>query len=127
MAKRLIEKYGRTISILASSPAPANPAKPWRGSAKPHTEDDPTTVLAKGAFVGLSLAELGFTETDVDGQLHKRGAKFCLVAPSGLVPVDTDISQYDAILDGDSVWRIQKVHVLEPGDLRLFYAIEVVQ
>lgn len=125
MAKRLINGNGRTISFLASSSTHA--AKPWRGSTAPHTEDDATEVVAKGVFVGLSLEELGFTETDVDGQLHKRGAKYCLVAPSGLVPADADITQYDAIKDGSTIWRIQKVHVLEPGDSRLLYAVEVVQ
>ena len=127
MAERMIAANGRTISFLASGTTPADPLKPWRGPAAPHTEDGATEVLGHGVFVGLTLQELGFTEVDVDGQLHKRGAKYCLVAPSGLVPAGTDITQFDAIKDGNDVWRIDKVHTLQPGDTALLHAIEVTQ
>lgn len=127
MATRTIAKYGRTISLLQSTDILADVAKPWRGSESPHTEGDPTTAIAKGAFVSLTLSDLGFSEENTDGQLQKRGSQFVLVSPGSIIPAGTDVTQYDAVLDGDAAWAIVKVHTLRPGDTVLLHAIEVTQ
>lgn len=128
VARRLIAKRGRDISIMKSSSTPYDPAKPWKGSVAPAASASPgTTVTGKGVFVDpIELREFGFTEEDGEGTDIKRAEKACIVAATGLTP-ETDISRYTILLDGEQYWRIERVRTLKPGDQIIMHALELCQ
>ena len=122
LADELIGETGRTITLVQSSATPADVSRPWLGSSAPHTEASPgASVTAIGVFVNQADQDnFGYGEADTEGTLLKRGQKRCLVAATQLSP-DTDVSRFDAILDGTQIWRIVDVNILEPGGVRIMY------
>lgn len=123
-AYRLVLKYGRDITVVKGSETPTNAAQPWRGSDSEYTAATAgSEVETKGVFVHpASITDFGFVEVSAE-MLHKRGAKVCLVAASGLV----DLSEHEGVRDGTEAWRIEKVHIFKPGATTILYAFEVAQ
>ena len=122
LAERLIEENGRTITLVRQDQDnPTDPAKPWRSS----TPEDEVTVDVLGVF----------TEYDkevVDGEIIKRGDKLVWVAAKSVEDELTGtqnvkIEDYDAIRDGTVRWKIVEANLIEPGDQRIVYAVQVRQ
>ena len=116
-AKRLIDKNGRTVTLVQFDQSPADNAKPYEGPTAPRANPD-ASVSVKAAFVPLSGASaLGIRIEDV--QLLKRTVELCLVGPG---PTETrDFSKYDEIVDGGSNRKITFVEVLKPADTTVLY------
>lgn len=121
LAKRLIDENGRAIVLVQSSRTPANGAQPWRAPTFPASGTGATEVTATGVF-------LAYKESDIPGQLVKRGEKRCLVAVTDLAPL-TDIRQFDAVrdVDDDETWRILDAQLIHPGDTRILYDLRISQ
>ncbi len=130
LADELIEEFGRTVQLVRTDRPPADADKPWEG---PDVWDDATAdnkhkVEAKAAFIGRGIS---LTQGRVSGQQQERkgptltqeGTDIFIV--SGSVPVD--LSPFNKINDGDTVWYISKVVKLAPGDTVVAYVIEVHQ
>lgn len=122
LAERLIEANGRTLSLVRRDQGnPIDPAKPWRGS----TEADEITVVVKGVFTE-------FEKEDFDGTLVRRGDKRVLVAAKSVTDeggnaANLKIEDYDHILDDGVRWKIMRAELIEPGNLRIMFDLQVRQ
>lgn len=122
LAERLIEANGRSLSLVRrDQDNPTDPAKPWRDS----TEAAEITVVVQGVFID-------FEKEDFDGSLVRRGDKRILVADQSVIDeggsaANLNIEDYDHILDGTVRWKILGVKVIEPGDTRIMFDLQVRQ
>lgn len=124
VAKKLIDKHGRPVTLIRSSATSADMSKPWRGSDEPASGpagDDGTEVTATGVFLEV-------TERDEPFLLIKRGATALLVAASDL-SAEQDVTQFEEVRDGSAVtattWHIVAAHVIAPGPQVILYTFEV--
>jgi hypothetical protein len=122
LAERLIEKNGRTLTLIREDQNnPADPAVPWGPNLD--TEDVSLTLL--GVFIE-------FEKEDFDGSLVRRGDKRVLAAASSVEDaatgsVNIKIEDYDYLEDNGVRWKILTVDAIEPGPLRVYYDIQVRQ
>jgi hypothetical protein len=122
LADRLIGENGRDLTIVRRDQANlTDPAKPWRGS----TEADTITTVVKGVFIE-------YEKEDFDGSLVKRGDKRVLIAASDVEDetsgtLSVKVEDYDHVLDGGTRWRILSAELIEPGNLRIMYDVQVRQ
>lgn len=120
LAERLIEKNGRDISLVRRDQGnPTDAAKPWRDS----TEAATITVIAKGVIIE-------FETEDIDNSLVRRGDKRVLLADKSVIDeggsaTNLIIEDYDHILDAGVRWKIIEANVIEPGDTRIMYDIQI--
>ena len=120
--KTLIDANGRAVSIrkLGES-VTSDDQKPWRVD----TEPVQTTVSGNGVFVTDHVREgiaFSMAATLLDGMATSNAV---LLFPAA----DDDgelLEGFHEVVDGDRTWRIMRVEILQPGDTRLLYAIEVV-
>lgn len=119
LAKKLIDKHGREVTLVKSSSSEAQSGKRWRGSDEPFSGAEGTTATATAVFIDE-------VETDSEATLVKRGEKSALVAHADLTPI-VDISQYDALRDGDNTWRIIEIVPLKPGNQDIMYTARLAQ
>jgi hypothetical protein len=118
-AERLIGENGRTMTFTKLGSTPVDPAEPWREDTGADDTAIPVIVL-----------ETEFENEDIDGQLVRRGDKKMLVAASALETAapsgaDTDLEDYDQLLDGTTEWKIERVIPTRPGDPRVIYEVHV--
>lgn len=122
LAERLIEENGRDLSLIRRDQGnPVDPAKPWRDS----TEAAEITVVVKGVVIE-------FEKEDFDGSLVRRGDKRILIADKSVIDeggsaTNLKIEDYDHILDGTVRWKILDANVIEPGDTRIMFDLQVRQ
>ena len=113
-AQELIKRRGRKITVNHVSDAvAADPDKPWDTEEAP---GGPVTFDTAGVFIS-------FDSDDVDGEKIKATDFKLLVSPVGM---PFEISNRDTITDslhGDL--SIQDVDVIEPGDTRVLYTLQV--
>lgn len=119
-AQRLIESSGRDVTIVKLDQGSDDANKDWRGKAGPR-ETPEASVNAKGVFVPLSSSVFLGIENLVPDE--RRGNQVCLVAANA--DPSKDLTTFDEINDGGSIWRIVQAQVLKPGDVSLLYAFEV--
>ena len=116
--QRLINKFGRTITLVELSVTRDAPTQPWLGSTDVRTTPV-ESVSTKAAFVEPdSLLRLG-REVGVEG-FTPRAEQIALLS------LDRDISNFEEIIDSDaSVWKIIRVSTLKPGLTTLMHYVEV--
>ena len=121
-AERLIEENGRDLSLVRRDQGnPTDPAKPWRGS----TEAAEITVVVKGVFIE-------YEKEDFDGSLVRRGDKRILISDKSVIDeggsaANLVIEDYDHVLDATVRWKIITAELIEPGDTRIFFDLQVRQ
>lgn len=108
-AEKLIDKFGRPASLLKKSLTPADPAKPWEGSASEGAAEDITAVF------------LDFNDDQIDGTVIKAGDQKVLVAAKATA----DISTEDSIVDSGRTWRIKAANLLKPGSVAYIWTLQV--
>ncbi len=116
LARRLIDKSGRSCEFQKLSAVAADPAKPWLGAGAP-TVIEPVTTMAVFLPDGA-----GFGKLIEDNELFKSSEQMVLVAP----PVGgEDLSDYHTVLDGGVRWKINVTKALAPGPVTVLYAMGV--
>jgi hypothetical protein len=121
-AERLIEENGRTITLVRKDQGnPVDPTEPWRAS----TNAAEITFDVLGVFIE-------FEKDEVDGTIVMRGDKRVLVAAKSVTDeggsaANLDIEDYSDVLDGGTRYRIITSSVIEPGDTRIMYDLQVRQ
>lgn len=116
-AKRLVEKFGRSVTLVKFAETPADPAKPWRGNLTPR--DTPLASAALHmAFVQPSSAEELGLNVEKFG-LTDRQAQIAIMAPGA--SDSTAYEHYDEVVDGTVRWKITEVEILKPGSTRMAY------
>lgn len=109
LARKLIDKFGRTVTVEKSSNIPADSNREWRGESASATLD-------------VSAVLLDFDEADIDGTAVKRGDKRALVAPP---TTGEDLTGYETLVDEGRTWRIESVQVLRPGSATILYTFQL--
>lgn len=115
VAKRLIDKNGRTVLVVKQGDTPQDSDQPWRGQGTYPIN----SVSGKAVFV--SEASLGYTARDKDNV--KRADMVALFAAAN--DTGESLETYDVILDGGVTWQILKTELLQPADTRVLYIFEV--
>lgn len=116
LAQRLINKNGRTITIDRLSAVALDVNKPWKGPGAPTVA---ATVSPKAVFLPhASLSDLGLFAPD--DELLKRAEQVALLAADGT----NDFTTFHRITD-TTMYRIDWVRALKPGDTVILYAIGV--
>ena len=122
LAERLIEENGRTISLVRKDQGnPVDSDKPWRGS----TGAADITFDVIGVFID-------FEADEVDGTLVLRTDKRVLIADKSVTEeggsaTNLNIEEYSDIIDGGTRYAIVKPSVIEPGNERIMYDLQVRQ
>lgn len=109
-AKRLIDKNGRTVTLIQQGQDVTDSDKPWR--------PDPTyaraKVTGKAVFTELEMANPEGIKRKVEGLL------FAAADDGG-----HKLEDFDTVQDGAEVWRLLNGTVIAPGDIRVVYMFEV--
>lgn len=116
LASDLIAEYGRALTMLKSGTTPNSVGEPWKGVSNRFS------AATAGTEIAVTGVVLEYNERDFTDEV-KRGDKYVLVAAKGIA----DISLYDGLNDGGSVWRIVSSNILKPGGTSLLYALQVRQ
>ncbi len=123
-AKKLIEKNGRSISLIKSEGVSVNPSKPWRKNNTPWIGG--TEVVVVGVFVNpKSASDLGTGESLVAGMLLDSRYKYVLIAEDS--SPGNDYASFDYLKDGSELWKINHTEVLKPGEKSIVYLMELQQ
>jgi hypothetical protein len=117
-ALSLINKFGRSITLVDFNSSTNDQTKPWRGSSE--TRSSPDRVIELDAvFVEPSQASRLGLSTNVD-DLLKRSIQIAMVA------TNQDLLGYQELLESDGTrWKIIKLETLRPADLTILYYIWV--
>lgn len=120
-ALRLVEKFGKTVSVHQLATTPADGSMPWKGPTDPRTPYA-STKSVKAVMVGPdSLVQMGLARADSD--LVKSSSQVLIVAPGP--SEQTDLTQYHEVTNGDEVMRITAATMLRPADLIILFFIGV--
>lgn len=115
-AKRLIDKSGRSVTLVKYGNAPQDSDQPWRGQKTYHEVE----VTGKAVFVPKTQIITNFAEI-VDGVQHE--GEYALFAADD--DGGYDLEGFDAIIDRGKAWRIGKTELIAPADKRVLYLFEV--
>lgn len=129
LAKRLIAKSGRDVTLLQETSTPADATKPWRVTAS--TATAPLTGV-KAVFIDYEDRYIGSrANPDSAGgqarefELIRRGDKKCLIAADDAVIQQVSILDYSLIVDGGVQWVVINIKPLQPGIHIIMYEIQV--
>lgn len=114
-AKRLIDKHGRSVTVVKRGKQPSDSNKPWRSQAAPVTDE------VTGIAVFVNSSDLGYMVRDEENT--KRSVKVALFAADD--DGGNNLETFDEIRDGSVKWQISKAEVLFPADTRILYMFEV--
>lgn len=110
-----IQLSGRPVDLVRYNRDPDDPAQPWLGTSSP-----PDPAQGGATFSGVYVVFLPKSgsrlsrnqELQADGWLKEIDAVGMIASLS--VPGE-DIGTFDAVVDGDRVWRILVAEELNPG------------
>lgn len=121
-ALRLVEGAGRDVTFRRLNRTTLDDAaKPWRGTATPRAAVA-ASVTASAVAIHPSEASLLGIATE-DSELIKRSDQILIVA-LGATSTD-DLSTFEEVLDGTTLWKIVRVDTLRPADTTLLYFVGV--
>lgn len=115
-AKRLVEKFGRTMTFIRLDRSVDDSTKPWRANADPRATPDASTDVIGVQIHPDSSRDLG--SKILMPELISATEKIVLVAATSTVE---DLTTYEEVLDDGVRYKINRFDVLEPGDTRLLY------
>ena len=122
LAKRLIEKHGREVSLVFPSQDVSDIDQPWRGS-----HDGEENVLDLIAYIG------DYESQDVDQNIVQHGDKKMLVAADSIVVAggttypDPIIENVTFVEDGGLRWRVESQKSVNPGETEIYYELRLVR
>lgn len=109
LAKRLIDKKGRTITIRRNTSAtPRDASKPWLGNTISYTD-----YTVKGVITGVG-------QKYIDDNLVRSGDQNAIIPASGLAIVP---NLKDFVVDETFKFEIIKVDTLKPGEQVIMYSL----
>lgn len=114
LAKRLIAKHGRDVTLKVISATHRDPDQPWLGTNQPPTVLGPL----KAAFVPFRGYEFGaMYEQD---ELFKNVNEVCLIAGE-----QAEIEFANTLTDEGKDYHIEGIRKLRPADRTIVYALAV--
>jgi len=122
--ERLINKTGRTVTVVQLESGSDDAAEPWNAKAVPR--DVATEVELKGTYVShRDLAALGFISEERAAQLMSKSALNKVALFSAKTAGTNLLDEFHEVIDDSVRYKIDRAHVLQPGDIRLLYALEL--
>jgi len=118
-AKRLVEKFGRAVTVYKRSRTPADAGKPWQGPTD--TPADFATFIA--VFVPAAGGGLGKILVDKAAELDVTITQEVILSPES--DLTFDLNDADSILDGGRAYKVHVREELKPGDLSLLFVLGV--
>ena len=115
LAERLIENYGREVTLYKKSNVFTDASKPWLGPVD-RISSDTISVTAKAVFI-----DGGMSETRKDEELIRRNKKKFIVF------TETDIRDFSSILDDGKIWQVDSISILKPGTTTIVFEVMVKQ
>lgn len=116
----VVETYGRGVRIIKQNRTPSDVNKPWRGSLD--TPLEVPGVEVTGAFIPVSgsAAESVRAKTEQDGLVRRQVSQLFISSTDNET---VDFENYDVVIDlGDNtVWRIEDVAEMKPGDISVYF------
>lgn len=119
-AKRLIRKYGRSITLVKLAGESPDASKPWRGATDPRGAGATTTTLSAVGVPTGNVSYLGFRASQED--LLKDVEQVFVAEPGEDDP--EGLTDYHLVRDGDD-YQIKFIERLRPAELTLLYFIGV--
>lgn len=116
LARRLIRKYGRQMTLKRIEDVPADANKPWEGSASPRATYDATTTAYAVTVPPDSLIQLGISSKVKE--LDKPWDEILIMEPNDTFAETLDT--FDIINDGKD-FKISWIEKFKPGDTTLMY------
>lgn len=117
-AQRLVARYGRLVALQGVSAGPADPNNPLAGPAAPPA---PVSGIPAAFVEPAGLRALGISAQMAT--LFANSTQIAVVAPVSGTPDFTDMK---FLTDSDnSVWKINVIDMLKPGETILLYFIGV--
>ncbi len=114
VADDLIACFGREIQLRENQSTPADPLKPWQGSA-PNTSG---VITTQGAFIDFTVKQRADSSSI---QMKDKQLVFGVQTSE----IDTEWEVIDTGKDGQ-VWKIVEVlEQVEPGPLTVLYTVQV--
>ena len=126
LAKRLIEKNGRTVKLLRLNRTPADATKPWLGtSTQPHVSEGGASMTASMAFVPLGGSGLGKMIGEIPSTLRSKIDQVGFVATASLpTGFDAeDLESCDQVDDGGEIYKIVLKRHLKPGRQSIMFVL----
>ncbi len=113
-AVRLIERFGKEVTIQRADDNTVDPAQPWK-----------VTGSTPGATNTLLAAIVGIKQEDIDGTILKSGDQMALVAGPSLSSFQ-DVQTGDFItIDGLQYIVVRDPELIRPGNTTLLYKFPV--
>lgn len=121
LAERLISKHGRTVYVRRETYI-EDSVEPWK---KTEGSSKTTDYAVKAVFldedsrnVMLSIPGRPDQPTTMEGSLDRY-----VMIPAGALPIDVTIA--DSIVDGDRVWKITQIQLIQPGATPIVWRLKV--
>lgn len=114
VSTRLIRSAGRSVTFRQLDRNPADPTKPWLGPAD--VSSGLTEVTGYAVAVSVHATDLGFKTLVED--LLKRCETIYVTGPS-----TADLTNFDEVDDGGTIFRIKEVQLLKPAETVLLYFV----
>lgn len=107
-AKRLVAKYGTTVTLVQLNRTPSDPAKPHLGPTDPLASPVDSLSISAVFVEPSDTSKLGIEVSKID--FLKRATKIAITA------APTDPSVFDKLQDADgTTWSITGASSLNPG------------
>lgn len=117
-AQRLVARFGRLVALQGVSAGPADANNPLAG---PAPAPDPVTDIPAAFVEPVGLRSLGLSAQLQ--ALFKNSTQIAIVAPVSGTP---DFLDMKFLIDSDnSIWKINVIETLKPGETVLLYYIGV--
>lgn len=126
VANELIDEFGRPVTLLKTSRTPHTSSKPYLGPA--NVDNSNPAINHKLPVTAVSVGEI---TGGMEGRLLTEllGSTIRLIEDGFLVKgpdaLGVEIDDFNAVLDGNTMFRIRKVHPQKPGDTVVYYWLEV--
>ncbi len=114
LAQRLIDRFGRTVSLVKPSSALLVPSRPWRG---PDTDPDPGETITDFRSVVVTPNQVRIFDLPAlgDASEFENLVKFT-ERIYVLFPGNINVSEYTHVLDQNSRYGISATQTLTPGE-----------
>jgi hypothetical protein len=121
VADSLIDRFGRTVTIIKVSRDAANTAKPWRGPTSTSVDDSfdakmviPSEIEADADRVGAPFRR---------PPMKQGGPVQAFLAAKNIT--DKDVKTYNYVSDGDRLRTIVSVDEVRPGPTSIMFTITI--
>lgn len=118
LARRLIDREGRSVTFGKLDASSADPERPWKTSG-----NNPANLTGAVDCIAVFLPDgSGFGKGIEDNDLFKSSEQMLLVAPP---TTGEDLGAHNVVIDGTRRWKINVTKELKPADLTVLFAMGV--